>query len=104
MFCYPPTPPRFARVKVREDEVRTQNNLAFDVKDMDELRKRGVPISNQSIAEMFYDGVDMGDTDNFELSPEANRFADINDVWNVSKDCGDIITKAKLKSVGSPVK
>lgn len=104
MFCYNPAAPRFAKVVVRDNEVRTQNNLAFDLKDMDELRERGVPISNQTLADSFYDGDPSGNVDNFNIAPELTRGFDMNDVWNLSKESHEKITKAKLKQVGTNVK
>lgn len=94
MFCYNPVPPRFAKVSVRVDEVRTQNNLAFDLKDMDELREKGIPISSSTLADSFYDGQE---GESFDIAFETTRGVDMNDVWNYSLDEHQKLTKSKLK-------
>lgn len=97
MFKYTPNPPRFARPIIRDDEVRVQNGLAFDLSQMDDLVRRGIPISAQTLAESFYDGEPSGERDNFNIPYERSRHVDMNDAWNRSKAANKAISKAELK-------
>lgn len=98
MFCYAPSNPHFARVVVRDDEIKTVNGLAFDLDDVDYMRERGVPISSQALQSDYYDGdVTPSDGhDDFFVPPERCRLVDINDVWNMSKDARKKVTNAKI--------
>lgn len=94
MFALNPNPVKFARIVIRDDETPTAPNLAFDLRDMDALRERGVPISNQTLANSFYDG-DTGES--FDIPFETRRFVDVNDAWVESKTINEHFTKAKIK-------
>lgn len=88
-----PTKPVFAKTVLRSEERRTEKNLAFDLRDMDDLRERGIPISSATLSDSFYDGVE-GNT--FDVPFEQRRFVDINDAWNHSQDMAQKLTKAQI--------
>lgn len=96
MFKFPPSTPKFAHITVRDDETPTQDNLAFDLRDMDDLRERGVPISTSSLVNDYYDGA-VGD--NFSVPVEHRRGVDINDAWETSKREHEKLTKTRMQSL-----
>lgn len=82
MFLNNPKPIRFARTTVKDDEVQVVPNLAYDLSDLDELRRMGKPISQESVASLYYDGEV---TQTCSVPLERQRGVDINDVWNAQQ-------------------
>lgn len=96
MFSKKSNPIRFAHTKLRSDEVKVVPNLAFDLSDLDDLRRQGKPISLENAASLYYDGQEQ----TVPVVPlERMRGTDINDVWNASLDGQKQLRKAGIRSV-----
>lgn len=94
MFAFPSNCVNFARMERKEHEQDINPNLAFDLKDMDELRRQGRPISVSALSQEYFDGQDGRIVD---LDPMDRRGVDINDAWVLSKESRSMLSKAKVR-------
>lgn len=94
MFAFPSNPVNFARMSPKEYEQEVQPHLAFDIKDMDALRRQGKPISAANLSADYFDGQDGRVV---PLDPTEKRGVDINDAWNLTKDTQAKLSKAKVR-------
>ena len=62
-----------------QTDLETRQNLSVTPAQMDELAKRGIPISSQSAASQFSDGVPNPDWDSLPF--EEQRGVDIAEIW-----------------------
>lgn len=96
MFKDKPKSVRFAKTFVSDDEVKTVPNLAYDLSDLDELRRMGKPISQESVSSLYYDGEVQ---DRCYVPLERQRGVDINDVWNAQQTGRRKASKAGVRQV-----
>lgn len=74
---------RFCSVKRAEGEKVVQSDLAVTPRMMDEMMKKGIPISAQNLnSEMFFDGEP---NPSFEIPIDSQRGIDIADCWNAQE-------------------
>lgn len=92
MFARNPKPVKFAKVTRREDEVKVLPHLAYDLHEVDALISAGKPVSNNSIQQLYFDGVENCKA---ELNPDDVRGVDMNDLWNL-----DEAAKSRRRSLG----
>lgn len=93
MFKNNPPAVRFARLETKETDVPVASHAAYDLKDLDDMRRRGVPISTTQHESQYYDG----STDaTFDIPLDQLRGVDINDVWNETKRVKGKLSKAKV--------
>lgn len=98
MFKDNPRPVKFARTSLKDTESDVQPYLAYDLSDLDELRKQGRPISGPNIEAMYYDG---SPDASFNLPLDQQRGVDINDMWNAVQDGKRKMSKAGVRKVDS---
>lgn len=98
MFAKNPNKLRFAKTKLTEDEVPVRPFLAYDLRDLDQLRRQGTPLSSTSVENMYYDGIE---NPSFDVPFEQQRGVDINDVWNAAQDGLRRVSNAGLRKVDS---
>lgn len=92
MFAHAPKPIRFAKTRLLEYEEPVNPHLAYDLSQLDELRKQGKPISQSNVESLYYDG-DVNVS--FDLPLDQQRGVDINDMWTADRD-----SSARRASVG----
>lgn len=93
---YKDNPPsiKFARLRTQSTDIPVASNAAFDLKHLDEMRRKGTPISTTIHDNMYYEGTTNA---TFDLPFEQHRGVDINDAWNHSKRVKSALSKAKVK-------
>lgn len=96
MFAKSPVKPRFASAKRQSHEPVVGSNLAYDLSDLDYLRRQGKPISPANVEGMYYDGETNVSAD---LPLDRMRGVDINDMWNAAQDAQKRLTKAGIRKV-----
>lgn len=96
MFSHKPNKLRLAKCVRQEHEVVVNPNLAYDLSALDEMRRRGVPISVSNSESLYYDGI----TDaTFEVPLESQRGVDINQLWLATKKVNRNLTKLGVSKV-----
>lgn len=96
MFSDKPKKLKVAVAVRRENDVILNPHLAYDLRDLDALRRQGKPISVQNAESLYYDG---SETCSFDLPLDSRRGVDINDMWNRSKDVRKTLSKLGAVSV-----
>lgn len=96
MFARIPKPVKFAKLVTRDTDPVLVQHAAFDLSDLDEMRKQGVGISTSNAENLYYDGsVDCS----FDVPLDMQRGVDINDLWNEAQTVKRRMSKAQLRSV-----
>lgn len=93
MFKDNPPAVNFARLKSRSTDMPVSIHAAYDIKDLDAMRRSGMPISTSQLDSQYYDG-DVDAT--FDIPMDHLRGVDINDVWNETKRVNSKLSKAKV--------
>lgn len=96
MFAKCPKSVKFAQTFVRDDEAVVVPHLAYDLADVDTLRRQGKPISQPNVESMYYDGQV---TENFDFPLDVMRGVDINDAWDAMQSGRKKISKAGISKV-----
>lgn len=73
-----------------DDEDDVQDGLAVTPSQMEELVRRGIPVSTANLGNEFYDGLPNND---FYVAPMYQRGVDMADLWNTANDSKERITK-----------
>lgn len=96
MFSTKPNKWKLAKCKRKENDSIVNPHLAFDLRDLEEMRRQGKPISVQNAESMYYEG----STDcSFDLPLDSQRGVDINDMWNHSKSVNNRLSKLGISKV-----
>lgn len=96
MFSHKPNKLRLAKCVRQEHEVVVNPNLAYDLSALDEMRRRGVPISVSNSESLYYDGI----TDaTFDVPLESQRGVDINQLWLATKKVNRNLSKLGVSKV-----
>lgn len=85
-----------ARCVRRDTDPDMNPHLAYDLSDLDLLRRQGKPISVQNADGLYYDG---SEDCSFNLPLDQQRGVDINDLWERSQRVNRKLSKLGLKSV-----
>lgn len=96
MFAKKNKPIKFATLKTRETDPQIVPHAAFDLADLDQMRKQGVGISTSNAENLYYDG-DVNCS--FDVPLDMQRGVDINDLWNADQSTRRRMSKAQLRSV-----
>lgn len=96
MFAKAPKPVKFARTEVKIDEAVVVPHLAFDLADLDALRRQGKPITTANVESMYYDGQE---TNNFDFPLEVMRGVDINDAWDAMQSGRKRVSAAGVRRI-----
>lgn len=97
MFKNNPKPFRLAVTALSDTDAVVKQHLAYSLREVDELRRQGKPISSPSLESQYYDGDVNASSDMLPL--DNLRGVDINDMWEESQDKQDRLSKARLRSV-----
>ena len=104
MFAKPPKRIRFARTErkvINESdgtlEPEVIPHMAYDVAEIDQLRKQGRTISTHNVENMYYDGEFIHG--NITIPLDQVRGIDRNDIWSQSVAASERVTKAGVKHV-----
>lgn len=93
MWCKNPSSVRFARLRTTSDDIPVSQHAAYDLSEMDEMRRKGQPIALNQHDSEYYDG---SEDATFELSLDQCRGVDINDAWNQSRDLNRKLSRTKV--------
>lgn len=96
MFATKPKPFKFAVCKAKAHDVVVNPHLAFDLADLDQMRRQGKPISVTNAESLYYDG---SESCTFDLPMDMQRGVDINDMWNRSRDVHSRLSKLGASKV-----
>lgn len=97
MFRDNPKPIRLAVTALSDTDAVVKQHLAYSLREVDELRRQGKPISSPSLESQYYDGDINVSSDMLPL--DNLRGVDINDMWEESQDKKERLSKARLRSV-----
>ena len=96
MFSRQPKPVKFAKLVRKDTDIDVIEHLAYDLSELDSMRKQGIPISQNNLESMYYDG-DVNCSADVPL--DMVRGADINDLWNESQRVNRNLSKRQLRKV-----
>lgn len=96
MFSQKPNKWKFARVIRKDTDIVVNPHLAYDLTDMDEMRRQGKPISITNAESMYYEG---SETCSFDIPLDLQRGVDINDMWNRAKSVNKTLSKLGASSI-----
>lgn len=87
-----------SRPRRHENEEVVKSGLALTPTEMDKMVKNGIPITPQNLGLTYEEGYDK---QNFDVSPEYRRGADIGELWekqqSVNKRFRDSVNKLKVE-------
>ena len=96
MFAKNPKPVHFAKLQKRDTDQPVLPHAAYDLHELDDMRKQGIGISVSNAENLYYDG-DVNCS--FDVPLDMQRGVDINDLWNATQSVKRRMTKAQLRSV-----
>lgn len=96
MFAWSPNKVNFARIERQEYEDGVEPHAAFDLAELDELRRSGKPISAANAVNDYYEG-SAGPTST--MDPLERRGVDINDAYELSMNARTQLKKARTRAV-----
>lgn len=96
MLSKSPKPLRVARCVRRDSDPLMNPHLAFDLADLDALRRQGKPINIANADSLYYDG---SENCSFNLPLDRQRGVDINTMWERSKTVSKTMSKLGVSKV-----